>query len=86
MYLGRCNQEAHTLEIAFAFFDSDASNALSRYEFCENMGRHGEPLDPDELEQFFQIVDADNDGEVDLEEFLKLVYSQRNFLRKVRTF
>lgn len=47
------------------------------------MYNYGDPLVQDELETFFDMVDQNNDGQVNLEEFLRLAYSQRNFLRKV---
>ena len=54
-------------------FDADGSGALSHSEMREVLNHLGEKLDDEEITDLIAAVDANNDGEVDLGEFLAVV-------------
>jgi Ca2+-binding EF-hand superfamily protein len=81
-YLARAWQETEVLELAFEFFDTDASQAISRDEFSEAMQLFGDPLTDEEMDEFLALVDKDGDGQVTFQEFMKLANAQKEFLRK----
>jgi len=58
---------------AFKTFDADGSGALSHSEMREVLNHLGEKLDDEEITDLIAAVDANNDGEVDLGEFLAVV-------------
>ena len=58
---------------AFKTFDLDGSGALSHAELREVLDHMGEKLDDEFITELIAAVDKDNDGEVDVEEFLAVV-------------
>ena len=57
----------------FRTFDLDGSGALSHDELRDVLDHMGEELDDDMITELIKAVDQDNDGEVDVHEFLTVV-------------
>lgn len=55
----------------FAFFDDDANKKLTFNEFRQVMNALGGDISDDELKIGFEIVDEDNSGAIDFQEFLE---------------
>ena len=61
--------EGYTLETAMHFFDTDGSGSISRDELNEGFKDMKVTVGPALLKNLFVILDANNDNEIDLEEF-----------------
>jgi Ca2+-binding EF-hand superfamily protein len=62
-------QQTETLIQVFHALDANGDGHLSREEFRRACG-----TDDDRLDNIFDIIDADSNGEIDLQEFLVNVY------------
>jgi calmodulin len=66
-------REQHEILEAFNAIDNDGSGRLSRKELKDVMKSFGGKLSDEELEEMFKTADADGDGQVDYQEFLKVM-------------
>ncbi|XP_014668079.1 PREDICTED: calcyphosin-like protein [Priapulus caudatus] len=57
----------------FRLFDDDGSKRLDINEFRKGMHDYGVQLKPTEVEELFNLVDSDNSGSINYEEFLMVV-------------
>ncbi|XP_045165572.2 neo-calmodulin-like isoform X3 [Mercenaria mercenaria] len=57
----------------FKLFDKDGDGAISTKELATVMRSLGQNPTEQEIRQMVKMVDADNDGEVDFDEFMKLI-------------
>lgn len=57
----------------FQVFDKDGDGKISMAELKTVMANLGENLTNDEIEEMIREADADGDGEVDYEEFVKMM-------------
>jgi len=62
-----------TIKEAFYIFDADGSGSISTDEFREVMTSQGAMLSSSECNEIISEADRDGDGEIDLEEFVKLL-------------
>ncbi|CAN0065074.1 unnamed protein product [Discosporangium mesarthrocarpum] len=60
---------------AFKFFDKDKSGAIDCKELGDIMRQLGAKLTDQEIELLVKEADVDGDGQVDINEFLKIMYS-----------
>merc|ERR1712097_29224 len=58
------------IKFAFERFDKDGSGKLSHAELEDVLTHMGEPLTGREIKRLIQIVDRNNDGEIDINEFM----------------
>ena len=58
---------------SFQFFDKDGNGEISLVEFREVLTQLGDPMDDDEVSLFFKLVDRNNDGKLQYDEFLEMV-------------
>jgi len=58
---------------AFQFFDKDGNGEISLVEFREVLTQLGDPMGDDEVSLFFKLVDRNNDGKLQYDEFLEMV-------------
>merc|ERR1712086_336661 len=61
------------IKFAFERFDTDGSGKLSHAELEDVLTHMGEPLTAREIKQLISICDKNNDGEVDIQEFMAVV-------------
>ena len=54
---------------AFQFFDKDGNGEISLVEFREVLTQLGDPMGDDEVSLFFKLVDRNNDGKLQYDEF-----------------
>lgn len=60
---------------AFKFFDQDGSGAIDTKELGTIMRQLGAKLSDAEIDLLVKEADVDGDGQVDINEFLKIMYS-----------
>uniref|UniRef100_A0A7S1EQ50 EF-hand domain-containing protein n=1 Tax=Timspurckia oligopyrenoides TaxID=708627 RepID=A0A7S1EQ50_9RHOD len=58
---------------AFKVFDRDASGKISASELKQVMNSLGENLSDEEIEQMLKEADVNGDGEIDYDEFVKML-------------
>lgn len=58
---------------AFQFFDKDGNGEISLVEFRTVLTQLGDPMDDEEVSLFFKLVDRNNDGKLQYDEFLEMV-------------
>eukprot|EP00565_Helicotheca_tamesis_P007886 CAMPEP_0185724060 /NCGR_PEP_ID=MMETSP1171-20130828/663_1 /TAXON_ID=374046 /ORGANISM="Helicotheca tamensis, Strain CCMP826" /LENGTH=149 /DNA_ID=CAMNT_0028391835 /DNA_START=108 /DNA_END=557 /DNA_ORIENTATION=- len=63
------------LRDAFNVFDKDGSGAISRQELQSLMQKLGQNLSKEELDAMMSEVDEDGNGEIDFEEFKRMMHS-----------
>ncbi|KAJ2809423.1 hypothetical protein H4R20_000148 [Coemansia guatemalensis] len=75
---------------AFELFDTDGSGSISRKEMGDLMRKMGHNPSAQEIQDMINEVDADNNGEIDFEEFVAMMELQRvaivideNLIKKV---
>lgn len=61
------------IKYAFDRFDTDGSGKLSHAELEDVLRHMGEPLSAREIKRLIEIVDQNNDGQVDTNEFMAVV-------------
>jgi calmodulin len=66
-------REQHEILEAFNAIDKDGSGRLSTKELKDVMKSFGGKLSDEQLEEMFKNADADGDGQVDYQEFLKVM-------------
>lgn len=59
------------LKAAFMVFDTDGSGFIERSELKSAMKVIGETLSDRDIDELLQTTDADNDGKINYEEFIK---------------
>uniref|UniRef100_A0A7S0YKJ7 EF-hand domain-containing protein n=1 Tax=Polytomella parva TaxID=51329 RepID=A0A7S0YKJ7_9CHLO len=72
--------EVKILSQAFQFFDRDGNGELSIAELNATMKDMGNLLTESEIEEFMAIMDVNQDGAVDYNEFLYMLKSQINLV------
>ena len=65
-------QESH-LRGAFAYFDKDNSGSISKEELRQCLQSDDFTLTEEQIDELLAGVDANNDGEVDYQEFLEMM-------------
>ena len=65
---------------AFDMFDKDKSGYISATEIMSIMKNFGNPLPRAEVDRMIAAVDDDGNGELDFEEFITLMQTQRIFI------
>jgi len=58
---------------AFKLFDTDGNGTISAVEFRRTMTTLGEPMSNADVDEMMSVIDVDGDGQIDYEEFLKLI-------------
>jgi calmodulin len=66
------DSEKEILE-AFKAFDKDDSGTISAAELRDIMSSNGEKFTEEEAEEIFREADTDGDGQVNYEEFVKMM-------------
>ena len=61
------------IKYAFERFDTDGSGMLSHAELEDVLRHMGEPLSAREIKRLIGIVDRNNDGQVDMNEFMAVI-------------
>ena len=61
---------------AFKVFDRDGNGFITSHELRNIMNSLGEGLSPEEIEEMIKEADLDNDGQIDYEEFVKMMMSK----------
>jgi len=61
---------------AFKVFDRDGNGFITSHELKNVMVNLGEYLTPDEVDELVKEADLDGDGQIDYEEFIKLMMSK----------
>ena len=61
---------------AFKVFDRDGNGFITSHELRNIMNSLGENLSPEEIEEMIKEADLDNDGQIDYEEFVKMMMSK----------
>lgn len=75
--VGSEDEEEQLLSKAFQFFDRDGNGVISSEEFKGVMCELGECLTEAECDQFFGIMDANNDGAIQYTEFIQALREAR---------
>lgn len=65
---------------AFRMFDDDASGSITFKDVKRVIKELGEPITDEEVEQMIDEADRNGDGEVDLEEFARVMRKTTLFL------
>ena len=61
---------------AFKVFDRDGNGFITSHELRNVMNSLGENLTPEEIEEMIKEADLDNDGQIDYNEFVKMMMSK----------
>ena len=64
------------LQEAFKVFDRDQNGYISSHELRHTMTNLGENLTPEEVEEMIKEADIDGDGQVDYQEFVKMMMTK----------
>ena len=64
------------LSYAFKVFDKDKNGYINAHELRATMNDLGEELTQEEIEEIIKEGDLDNDGQVDYDEFTKMIMSK----------
>ena len=72
-----------TLEQAFTFIDENKSGSLNQNELKSFLSKLNVVFDDDKIKQLFALIDADNSGEVQIDEF---IWHLKESERKVKIF
>ena len=67
---------------SFDMFDKDRSGTISASEILKIMKNFGYPLSKQEVDKMIATVDTDGNGELDFEEFITLMQTQRIFIEE----
>lgn len=63
---------------SFRIIDDDGSKSLNVDEFSKCLRDYRISTDPDEMDAIFNLIDRDNSGSIDYEEFLAMVRGPMN--------
>ena len=61
---------------AFKVFDKDGNGFITSHELRNIMIHLEEDLTPEEIEEMVREADINNDGQIDLDEFVKMMSSE----------
>lgn len=61
---------------AFKVFDRDSNGFITSHELRHVMTSLGESLTPEEIEEMVKEADADGDGQINYDEFVKMMMSK----------
>jgi len=61
---------------AFKVFDRDSNGFITSHELRHVMTSLGESLTPEEIEEMIKEADADGDGQINYDEFVKMMMSK----------
>ena len=64
------------LQYAFKVFDRDKNGYIIPHELRHAMTNLGENLTPEEVEEMIKETDLNNDGQIDYDEFMKMIMSK----------
>ena len=70
------NDTEEELLEAFKVFDRDGNGYITSHELRHIMTSLGEGLTPEEVEEMIREADLDNDGQIDYDEFVKMMMSK----------
>ena len=70
------DSEKEILE-AFKAFDKDDSGTISAAELRDIMSSQGEKFTDEEAEEIFREADTDGDGQINYEEFVKMMSNNK---------
>ena len=70
------NDTEEELLEAFKVFDRDGNGYITSHELRHIMTNLGEGLTPEEVEEMIREADLDNDGQIDYDEFVKMMMSK----------
>ena len=71
----RASQQADELKRAFEIFDKDGNGTISAAELRHVMTNLGEKLTDEEVDEMIREADVDGDGQINYEEFVKMMMS-----------
>lgn len=74
---GSLNQSQEEMREIFSIFDKDGNGSISSIELRHVMSNLGERLTDEEVDEMIREADVDGDGEINFEEFVKMVSKQR---------
>ncbi|KAI9485650.1 MAG: hypothetical protein EXX96DRAFT_545939 [Benjaminiella poitrasii] len=69
----RASEIHEELKETFRVFDKDGNGYISQSELCQVMNSVGEKLSEDELNVMLREADIDGDGQINYEEFVKML-------------
>ena len=61
---------------AFKVFDRDGNGFITTHELRNIMNNLGEGLEPEEIEEMIKEADTDGNGQIDYDEFVKMMMSK----------
>ncbi|XP_023230543.1 calcium-binding protein E63-1-like [Centruroides sculpturatus] len=67
------DDETEDLLAAFRVFDRDRNGYITRDELKVAMDLIGEPMSEQQLDDLLELIDVDNDGRINYEEFVKML-------------
>ncbi|XP_067145181.1 calcium-binding protein E63-1-like [Centruroides vittatus] len=67
------DDETEDLIAAFRVFDRDRNGYITRDELKVAMDLIGEPMSEQQLDDLLEMIDVDNDGRINYEEFVKML-------------
>ena len=67
------NDQVENLRRTFEIFDTDGSGKISSTELKQVMEKLGEQLDDFQISEMIREADKDGDGEIDFDEFVRMV-------------
>merc|ERR1711933_625937 len=83
--MARCHQDTDTEEElieAFKVFDRDGNGFISAAEVRHVMTNLGEKLTDEEVDEMIREADVDGDGQINYEEFVKMMMAKYVVLRQ----
>lgn len=76
-------EETDKMEEIFASMDKNNDGMLSKEEIRDGYEEHfGIPIDEEEIERMFKVIDVDGSGAIDYSEFLMATMSEQQLLSK----
>lgn len=76
-------EETDKMEEIFAAMDKNNDGMLSKEEIRDGYEEHfGIPIDEEEIERMFKVIDVDGSGAIDYSEFLMATMSEQQLLSK----
>ena len=70
------NDTDEELQYAFKVFDRNKNGYITSHELRSAMTNLGENLTTEEVEEMIKEADLDNDGQIDFDEFMKMIMSK----------